>query len=101
MQSLDFYVLFCHSDLVHDTSMATLAQKIRCEQSAREMIRREGLPEPDVVEYGYTCIRLIWAESRVVLVVEIDKPPRGFEPVGEYLDDPEVNGADEEGADID
>ena len=67
--------------------MATLAQKIECERNAREMLRREGLPEPDAIEYGYTCIRLIWAESKVALVVEIDKPPKDFEVVGDYLDD--------------
>jgi hypothetical protein len=67
--------------------MATLAQKIQCEQDARDMVRRQGLPEPDAVEYGETCIRLFWEKSKVVLVVEIDKPPEGFEVVGDYIDD--------------
>lgn len=67
--------------------MATLAQKIRCEQHAREMLRDERLPQPDRVEYGHTCIRLFWEKSKVVLIVDIDKPPPGFEPVGEYIDD--------------
>lgn len=67
--------------------MATLAQKIQCEQQAREMLRDEGLPEPDRVEYGHTCIRLFWNETKVVLVVDIDEPPEGLEMIGEYLDD--------------
>ena len=67
--------------------MATLAEKIQCERDAREMLRNGGLPEPDRVEYGHTCIRLFWEESKVVLVVDIDEPPEGFEVVGEYLDD--------------
>ena len=51
------------------------------------MLRDEGLPEPDRVEYGHTCIRLFWNETKVALVVDIDEPPEGFEVIGEYLDD--------------
>jgi hypothetical protein len=67
--------------------MATLTEKIQCERDAREMLKQGGLPEPDRVEYGHTCIRLFWEETKLVLVVEIDEPPPGFETVGEYLDD--------------
>jgi hypothetical protein len=59
--------------------MATLQQKIKCEQAAREMLQDGGLPEPDRVEYGHTCIRLFWEETKVVLVVDIDEPPAGLE----------------------
>lgn len=79
--------------------MATLEQKIRCEQAAREMLRRDDVPEPDRVEYGHTCIRLIWNEAKVALVVEIDKPPEGFEVVGKYLGDLDLD--DDEDADDD
>ncbi|HLY47965.1 MAG TPA: hypothetical protein VKR21_02110 [Solirubrobacteraceae bacterium] len=67
--------------------MATLKQKIAAERRARAMLEDNGVPQPDVVEYGYTCIRLIWEEEKVVLVVEIDKPPEGFEVIGDYLSD--------------
>jgi hypothetical protein len=67
--------------------MATLAQKIRCEKHAREMLQREGLPDPDRVEYGHTCIRLFWEHSKVVMVVDIDDPPEGLELLGEYPED--------------
>jgi hypothetical protein len=67
--------------------MATLAEKIKCEQAAREMLEGGGLPPPDRVEYGHTCIRLFWEEPKLALVVDIDEPPEGFEVVGEYLDD--------------
>lgn len=76
--------------------MATLAQKIQCEQAAREMLRRDDVPEPDRVEYGHTCIRLIWDESKVALVVEIDKPPEAFEVVGQRLDDLDLDDEDED-----
>jgi hypothetical protein len=67
--------------------VATVAQKIRAEHAGRTMLEEAGLPAPDQVEYGYTCIRFFWNEPRVVLVIEIDEPPEGFQIVGEYLDD--------------
>lgn len=67
--------------------MATLKQKIAAERNGREMLKQGGLPAPDAVEYGYTCIRFFWKEPKVMLVIEIDKPPDGFEVVGEYLTD--------------
>jgi hypothetical protein len=76
--------------------MATLTEKIQCERDAREMLKQGGLPEPDRVEYGHTCIRLFWEESKVVLVVDIDEPPPDFEVVGEYLEDLDLDDDDDE-----
>jgi hypothetical protein len=59
--------------------MATLQEKIDCERQALDMLARYGLPQPDHVEYGYTCIRLMWADSKTVMVVQIDEPPEGWE----------------------
>lgn len=67
--------------------MATLKQKIAAERKMRELIANEGLPEPTWIEYGYTCIRLFWEESKLVLVIDIDEPPEGFELVGEPVSD--------------
>ena len=67
--------------------MATLKEKIAAEQHARAMLEDHGLPQPDAVEYGYTCVRLFWEEEKVVLVVDIDEPPDGFELIGESLSD--------------
>jgi hypothetical protein len=55
--------------------MATLRQKIAAERRVRELLEENGMPEPDEVEYGFTCIRLYWHETRLVLVVDIDPPP--------------------------
>ncbi len=55
--------------------MATLAQKIAAETAVREMIAEHGLPEPDDIEYGITCIRVLWNEPKLALVVDIDPPP--------------------------
>src|SRR5579864_6450295 len=56
--------------------MATLKEKIAAEQHARAMLEDHGLPQPDSVEYSYTCVRLFWEEEKVVLVVDIVAPQR-------------------------
>ena len=55
--------------------MATLAEKIEAEKAARDMLADNDMPQPDEVEYGYTCIRLLWHEPKACLVVDIDDPP--------------------------
>ena len=55
--------------------MASLAEKIDCERQTRDWLEEHGLPQPDAVEYGYTCIRLIFEDPQVVLVIDIDEPP--------------------------
>ncbi len=54
--------------------MATLAQKIEAETRMRELLEESGLPQPDHVEYGFTCIRLFFEETKTVVVVDIDRP---------------------------
>ena len=57
--------------------MATLAQKIQCERRPGDAPSGRA-PDPDRVEYGHTCIRLFWEDTKIVLVVDIDKPPNGY-----------------------
>jgi hypothetical protein len=54
--------------------MATLAQKIEAEARMRELLKEYDLPQPDRVEYGFTCIRLFFNETRHVIVIDIDDP---------------------------
>ena len=54
--------------------MATLAQKINAERRMRELLEQGGLPQPDRVEYGFTCIRLFFGDAKHVVVVDIDDP---------------------------
>ncbi|HEY3728691.1 MAG TPA: hypothetical protein VGL51_16055 [Solirubrobacteraceae bacterium] len=63
--------------------MATLKEKIDAERRMRDLIDKEGMPEPDRVEYGHTCIRLFWEQPRAVVIVDIDPPPEGYEDDGE------------------
>jgi hypothetical protein len=54
--------------------LATLREKRQAEQSARAMLDDHGLPQPDEVEYGAACVRLLWHEEKLVLIVDIDDP---------------------------
>jgi hypothetical protein len=57
--------------------MATLAQKIEAENRMRELLEDSGLPQPDHVEYGYTCIRLFFNQTKQVVIIDIDEPQEG------------------------
>ena len=54
--------------------MATLAQKIQAEQRMRDLLAEYGLPQPDYVEYGFTCIRLFFNDTKHVVIIDIDEP---------------------------
>jgi hypothetical protein len=66
--------------------MATLKQKIAAEQNMRQVLEDGGLPPPDHVEYGYTCIRFFWQEQKVVVVVDIDEPPDDLKALDTFSD---------------
>lgn len=63
--------------------MATLAQKIEAEKRMRDLLEENGLPQPDYVEYGFTCIRLFFNDTRHVIIIDIDKPGDAEAAVGE------------------
>ena len=50
----------------------TLAAKINAEHRLRELLRSGGLPQPDEVEYGYTCVRFFFHETRTCVVVDLE-----------------------------
>ncbi|MBV8999731.1 MAG: hypothetical protein JO304_11760 [Solirubrobacterales bacterium] len=54
--------------------MATQAQKIKAEMRMRKFLAENDLPQPDFVEYGFTCIRLFYEAEKVVVVFDIDEP---------------------------
>jgi len=37
-----------------------------------ELIENYGLPQPDWIEYGQACIRVIWLERKLAVVVDLD-----------------------------
>jgi hypothetical protein len=60
--------------------MATLDQKIQTEIRMRELLETSGLPQPDHIEYGFTCIRLFFEETKTVVVIDIDQPEEASRP---------------------
>lgn len=62
--------------------MAILAQKIAAEKRMRELLEANDMPQPDYVEYGFTCIRLIFEEPKLVVIIDIDEE-EGAEPHGD------------------
>jgi hypothetical protein len=66
---------------VDAVDMATLAQKIEAEERMRDLLEQGGLPQPDHVEYGFTCIRLFFEEAKIVVVIDIDEPQDAEAPV--------------------
>lgn len=54
--------------------MATIAQKIQAERRMRELLEENGLPQPDHVEYGFTCIRLFFNDTKHVVIIDLDEP---------------------------
>lgn len=63
--------------------MATLRQKIEAETKMRELLENNGMPQPDAVEYGYTCVRFFFEETKTMVVIDIDEPPPGWKYAGE------------------
>jgi hypothetical protein len=73
-QSWNDRVLIRNSSPAQAAAMATLAQKIEAEKRMRDLLEEGGLPQPDYVEYGFTCIRLFFNETKTMVVVDIDDP---------------------------
>jgi hypothetical protein len=48
-----------------------LEKKIEAEYRLRELLRSEGLPQPDEVEYGHMCVRFFYHESKTCVVVDL------------------------------
>jgi hypothetical protein len=84
MSSLNWhvYVLFRYGGRADHVGMASLREKIDAERTIRDLLREHGMPEPERVEYGYTCIRVFFDEPKVCVVIDIDEAPEGFEKVG-------------------
>jgi hypothetical protein len=52
--------------------MASTARKKKAEKRMRELLAQENLPQPDEVEYGFSCVRLFWLGRKTVVVVDVD-----------------------------
>jgi hypothetical protein len=52
--------------------MATIDQKQRAERRMLKLLQDAGLPPPDEVQYGEHCVRLLWHDRKVAVVVDLD-----------------------------
>jgi hypothetical protein len=71
--------------------MATTSKKIEVEQTMRQLLADNDLPQPDEVEYEAGTVNLIFNEPKVVLAIDIDEPlgqapPEDWEPDERSLD---------------
>jgi hypothetical protein len=67
--------LFGRSDLGNAPDMSTIEHKIAAEVKVRELLKQQDVPAPDEIEYGHACIRLLWNEPKVALVVDLEPEP--------------------------
>lgn len=52
---------------------ATLKTKMEAEHRMRRLLESEGLPQPDEVEYGHSCVRFLFHESKACIVIDLDE----------------------------
>jgi hypothetical protein len=67
--------------------MAPIDQKQRVERRMFQMLEEYGLPTPDEVQYGERCVRFLWHDRKVAVVVDLEdfdeRDARGdFDPEG-------------------
>ena len=63
--------------------MEQIDRKQLAERRMMGLLEDSGLPLPDEVEYGAACVRFLWLDRKVAVVIDLDE---GFEEA-------EANGA--------
>lgn len=53
--------------------MAPIDHKQQAERRFLALLEDSGLPLPDEVEYGARCVRFLWLDRKVVVVVELEE----------------------------
>jgi hypothetical protein len=53
------------------SDMAPIDDKQKAERRMRELLDNAGVPGPDEVEYGDQCIRMLWHDRKVAVVVDV------------------------------
>jgi hypothetical protein len=52
--------------------MAPIDQKQKAERRMLQLLDDQGLPRPDEIEYGERCIRLLWHDRKVAVIVDLE-----------------------------
>jgi hypothetical protein len=50
----------------------TSEEKLEAEHRFREFLTTYNLPQPDEVEYGFTCLRFYYRETKTCVVFDLD-----------------------------
>jgi hypothetical protein len=51
--------------------VAPIDRKQKAERRMLSLLQSAGLPEPDEVQYGCECVRLLWHDRKVAVVVDV------------------------------
>ena len=65
-------VLFRNGGRAHACRVAPIDHRQRVERRMRTLLRDYGLPCPDEVRYGERCVRFLWHDRKVAVVVDLD-----------------------------
>jgi hypothetical protein len=55
--------------------MTNFEQHRAAERAMRELLPGAGLPPPDEVEYEETSVVMLWHETKLAVVIDLDDPP--------------------------
>ena len=70
-------VLFRHRCWPHSACVAPIDRKRQAERRVLALLEDSGLPLPDEVEYGTDCVRFLWLDRKVVVVVDLEEFDEG------------------------
>jgi hypothetical protein len=67
--------------------MAAIDRKQQIERRMLRLLDDYGLERPDEIEYGERCVRFLWHDRKVAVVVDLDdfdeiETSGGFDPEG-------------------
>jgi hypothetical protein len=71
-----FWARFNDGDAPRFSLIDTVCHR-QAERDGRRMLRMGRLAQPDRVEYGYSCVRFFFEDSKVVLVIDLNDSPDG------------------------
>lgn len=64
--------------------MEPIDRKQLAERRMLALLEDSGLPLPDEVEYGAACVRFLWLDRKVAVVVDLDETFEEAEANGGY-----------------
>jgi hypothetical protein len=57
---------------MHAFGVAPIDDRHRIERRMLGLVREYGLPAPDEVQHGERCVRFLWHDRKVAVVVDLD-----------------------------